>query len=77
MEYGTYSIDCPGGIQCNVLERLWPPYEDLFDRVEQYALGILNDKWIELCHKESESFQQVYSYMVIMCVHVYRYRHVH
>ena len=59
LEYSVTSIDCPPSLCDHITERLWPAFEDIFDRAEEYALTRLEEKWIELCQKDRESFEHV------------------
>lgn len=42
-----------------VYDRLIPPFEELFDRVEEHALNILVEAWTRMVNRDTESFQQV------------------
>lgn len=42
-----------------VYDRLMPPFEELFDRVEERALNILVEAWTLMIDRDKESFQQV------------------
>lgn len=42
-----------------VYDRLMPPFEELFDRVEEHALNILVEAWTMMVNRDTESFQQV------------------
>uniref|UniRef100_A0A3Q4G4R9 Regulator of G protein signaling 22 n=1 Tax=Neolamprologus brichardi TaxID=32507 RepID=A0A3Q4G4R9_NEOBR len=42
-----------------VYDRLMPPFEELFDRVEEHALNILVEAWTTMVNRNTECFQQV------------------
>ncbi len=56
----------------DVLVRIWPAFEDLFDCVEEYTLSLLLVQWKELCTLEYQSFENVmyynYSHIIITSV---------
>lgn len=46
-------------IRREVHHRLRPAFEELFDRVEEHVLNILQEAWTQLLRRDEESFQQV------------------
>lgn len=42
-----------------VYDRLMPPFEELFDKVEEYTLSVLLQPWTLLISRDKESFQKV------------------
>lgn len=52
-------INAPAGIKRGVEKKIDPPFEDLFDQVEQYALTILVRPWLNLILKEKQQFTVV------------------
>ena len=74
--YGLYvadgcdrSIDCPVQVSSTVSSNLCPAYDDLFDGVEEHALAMLLLPWLELCHTEDSTFQEVHVHVCVHCRH--------
>lgn len=66
MTYATYigvsskiCLNFPNDIKEQIEKKINPPYEDLFDRAEQYALTILVRPWLNLIMKEKQQFEAV------------------
>lgn len=66
MLHSTYVFSCARRsvgvdeeVRREVYERMTPPYEELFDRVEQHVLQILVKPWTLLLRRDTESFQKV------------------
>ena len=71
--YGLYiadgcdrNIDCPASVSSSVSSNLCPAYDDLFDAVEEHALSMLLLPWLELCHSEDSTFQEVCIIVVVI-----------
>lgn len=64
--YSTYllatakrAIDVDGELRRGVCSQMSPPFEELFDRVEEHTLGILLEPWTLLISRDKETFQKV------------------
>jgi len=56
---GTQSIGVSHDIEHQVFKQVDPPYEELFDAVEDHALRCLIEPWKHLQNKESISYNAV------------------
>ena len=56
---GVSSVGCSTDVATGVNERLWPPYEDLFDVAEEHCLTMLLEQWAVLCSMDMETFERV------------------
>ncbi|XP_005930227.1 regulator of G-protein signaling 22 isoform X1 [Haplochromis burtoni] len=57
-----------------VYDRLMPPFEELFDRVEEHALNILVEAWTTMVNRDTESFQQVAVQEEVRSIDSWEYR---
>lgn len=64
--YSTYlltsaerAIDVDEELRREVYGQLTPPFEELFDGVEEHALSILLEPWTLLVSRDRETFQKV------------------
>ncbi|CAI5663405.1 unnamed protein product [Oreochromis niloticus] len=57
-----------------VYDRLMPPFEELFDRVEERALNILVEAWTLMIDRDKESFQQVAVQEEVRSIDSWEYR---
>lgn len=58
-EVGDYNISCDVNVRQSITTMLDPPYEDLFDLAEEYALKCLLTPWIEMSNDDSDIFRKV------------------
>lgn len=56
---GEHDLQCSVDVQTKIFKQLDPPYEDLFDCVEQRALDILLQPCLQLSMKERLNYKQV------------------
>ncbi|XP_020565606.2 regulator of G-protein signaling 22 isoform X2 [Oryzias latipes] len=61
-------------IRREVHHRLRPAFEELFDRVEEHVLNILQEAWTQLLRRDEESFQQVCVQEVVRCINSEEYQ---
>ena len=59
MESAPSNIQCTSELQNKVQSHLDPPYEELFDEVEEYALDILYEAWSEMLISDMSVFNKV------------------
>lgn len=64
---GTQAIGVSRDIERQVFKQVDPPYEELFDAVEDHALRCLLEPWKHLRNKESISYEVVKTYKIVLC----------
>lgn len=52
-------VGCPSDLQQKIFQDLDPPYEDLFDLVEEHILSILSKPWREMRNAEDQHYVEV------------------
>ena len=65
--YSQYLVEgAPWPVQCHndlcqaIYCRLDPPYEELFDDVEEYVLAVLYDAWSQMMITDVSTFDKVF-----------------
>ena len=55
------SLDCPKNMRDQVFQKILPPFEELFDEVEEYCLELLFEAWCKLVCDDTDAFEKVCS----------------
>ena len=59
-EPAAQTLLLPPSLPSYISSLLHPPYDDLFDQVEEHVLGVLIVHWETLCNRDEAEFQKVY-----------------
>ena len=54
-----FSIQCEPSVRDKVFQKIDPPYEELFDPVEEYVLSVLYEAWTYSLSEDIATFDKV------------------
>lgn len=63
-ESAAQTLLLPPSFPSYISSLLHPPYDDLFDRVEEHVLGVLMVYWETLCKRDEAEFQKVQFFLL-------------
>ncbi|XP_074640881.1 regulator of G-protein signaling 22-like [Tubulanus polymorphus] len=52
-------INCDPDVKKDIAQQILPPYEELFDRAEEYVLTVLHEAWQQINSVDSATFEKI------------------